>query len=107
MPNGRSQTHLWSTTNAKCIKYKDVNTTIIESKYLDERMMNALEERDNSIPFVLIQDTGRVRIPSSLPQNVFRSCKDYFDRLESKKDPRVYTDFHNGYLYHVDFEFQE
>ena len=71
------------------IKYKDVNTTIIESKYFDERMMKALEEKDNSIPFVLIQDTGRVRIPSSLPQNVFRSCKDYFDRLESKKEPRV------------------
>ena len=86
------------------IKYKDVNTTIIESKYFDERMMKALEERDNSIPFVLIKDTGRVRIPSSLPQNVFRSCKDYFDRLESKKDPRVYPDFHNWYLYHDDFD---
>ena len=86
------------------IKYKDVNTTIIESKYFDENMMKALEERDNSIPFVLIQDTGRVRIPSSLPQNVFRSSKDYFDRLESKKDPRVYPDFHNGYLDHNDFD---
>ena len=79
------------------IKYKDVNTTIIESKYFDERMMKALEERDNSIPFVLIKDTGRVRIPSSLPPNVFRSCKDYFDRLESKKDPSVYPDFLNLY----------
>ena len=70
-------------------------------------MMKALEERDNSIPFVLIQDTGKVRIPTSLPQNVFRSCKDYFDSLESKKDPKVYPDFHNGYLDHDDFEFQE
>ena len=89
------------------IKYKDVNTTIIESKYFDERMMKALEERDNSIPFVLIQDTGKVRVPTSLPQNVFRSSKDYFDRLESKTDPQLYPDFHNRYLDIDDFEFQD
>ena len=86
------------------IKYKAVNTTIIESKYFDENMMKALEERDSSIPFVLIQDTGKVRVPTSLPQNVFRSCKDYFDRIESKKDPQLYPDFHNGYLDHDDFD---
>ena len=89
------------------VKYKDKNTTIIESNFFDENMMKALEERDSSIPFVLIQDTGKVRVPTSLPQNVFRSSKDYFDRLEPKKDPQLYPDFHNRYLDIDDFEFQE
>ncbi len=86
------------------IKYKDVNTTIIESKYFDENMMKALEERDSSITFVLIQDTGKVRVPTSLPQNVFRSSKDYFDALKTKKDHKVYPDFHNRYLDIDDFD---
>lgn len=77
------------------VKYKDENTTIIESNFFDENMMKALEERDSSIPFVLIQDTGKVRVPSSLPQNVFRSTKDYFDTLQSEEDPMVFPCFND------------
>ena len=77
------------------VKYKDENTTIIESNFFDENMMKALEERDSSIPFVLIQDTGKVRVPSALPQNVFRSTKDYFDTLKSEEDPMAFPCFND------------
>ena len=77
------------------VKYKDENTTIIESNFFDENMMKALEERDSSIPFVLIQDTGKVRITFSLPQNVFRSTKDYFDTLQSEEDPMAFPCFND------------
>ena len=83
------------------VKYKDENTTIIESNFFDENMMKALEERDSSIPFVLIQDTGKVRVPSSLPQDVFRSTKDYFNTLQSEEDPRVFPCF-NDELWNFD-----
>lgn len=75
------------------IKYKDVNTTIIESNFFDETMMKEIEKRDSSIPFVLIKDSGKVRIPDTLPNNVFRSNEDYFNYLKSKKDPRVFPCF--------------
>lgn len=89
------------------VKYKDENTTIIESNFFDENMMKALEERDSSIPFVLIQDTGKVRVPSSLPQNVFRSTKDYFDTLQSEEDPMVFPCFNDELWDFDDTESQE
>lgn len=75
------------------IKYKNDNTTIIESNFFDETMMKEIEERDDSIPFVLIKDTGKVRIPNFLPSIVYKSGEEYFDELKSKKDPRVFPDF--------------
>ena len=89
------------------VKYKDENTTIIESNFFDENMMKALEERDSSIPFVLIQDTGKVRVPSALPQNVFRSTKDYFDTLKSEEDPIVFPCFNDELWDFDDTESQE
>ena len=75
------------------IKYKNDNTTIIESNFFDETMMKEIEERDDSIPFVLIKDICKVRIPDSLPSIVYKSGEEYFDELKSQEDPRVFPDF--------------
>ena len=59
------------------VRYNRKNLTIIESNFFDEKMMKAIEEKDPSIPFVVIIDTEKMKAPHSiLPKNTFKTSKE-------------------------------